>query len=116
MSASNSGWVNTGGTGGFSPSAKGIPTLPTGQRTVANCNGTHTVNVNAPGGFYPGWTASASTGFPPSPPGERHTDFSWHQPKPPTDCAPQQQQASSASVGLKATRRICQAQIVPTVQ
>ena len=117
MSSSNSGWVNTGGSGNFSPSSKGIPVLPTGQRTVANCNGTHTVNVNAPGGFYAGWSASAPT-FPQSPPGEQHTDLSWHQPKPPTDCAAQQ--VNPASAGLKATataiaRKICAVQADPVL-
>lgn len=86
MGASNSGWVKTGGSGNFNPGSKGIPTLPTGSRTVANCNGTHTVTVSAPGGLYPGWSASAPS-FPPSPPGEQHNQFSWHHPNPPTDCA-----------------------------
>jgi len=89
MSASNSGWVQTGGPGNFSPSAKGIPNLPTGNVTVNNCDGTHTVSLSGRGSLYPGWSASASTGFPPSPPGERHTDLSWHQPNPPQDCLQQ---------------------------
>jgi len=91
MSASNTGWVQTGGPGNFSPSSKGIPNLPTGNVTVNNCDGTHTVNLSGRGSVYPGWTASSSTGFPPSPPGHRHTDFSWHQPNPPQDCLKTQQ-------------------------
>jgi len=55
ISSTNSGYVNTGGPNNFSPSAEGINNLPTGNQTVANCAGTHTVNIVAPGGFYPGW-------------------------------------------------------------
>jgi len=88
MSSSNSGWVQTGGPGNFSPSAKGIPPLPTGNVSVNNCDGSHTVNLTGHGSLYPGF--SASTGFPVSPPGERHTDLSWHQPNPPQDCLQQQ--------------------------
>jgi len=110
MTASNSGWVQTGGTGNFNPGSKGIPVLPTGSRTVANCNGTHTVTVSAPGGFYPGWSASAPT-FPPAPPGEKHDQFSWHHPNPPTDCASTKtaQQVNGAHTKAISIVRYCQA-------
>ncbi|MBV8202227.1 MAG: hypothetical protein JOZ15_16525 [Acidobacteria bacterium] len=59
ISSTNSGYVQTGGPNNFSPSAEGINVLPTGNQTVANCDGTHSVNISAPGGFYPGWTFSS---------------------------------------------------------
>jgi hypothetical protein len=64
ISSSNSGYANTGGPNNFSPSAEGINSLPTGNQTVANCAGTHTVNILAPGGFYPGWTFSSGGSSP----------------------------------------------------
>jgi hypothetical protein len=66
ISSSGSGYANTGGPNNFSPSAEGINSLPTGNQTVANCSGTHTVNILAPGGFYPGWTFSTGSGNIPS--------------------------------------------------
>jgi hypothetical protein len=90
LSSSNTGWVQTGGPGNFSPSAKGIPGLPTGNVTVNNCDGTHTVGFSSNGhsGFYPGWTASSSSGFPSSGANEiKSAGNSWHKPNPPTDCA-----------------------------
>jgi hypothetical protein len=59
ISSSGTAYAQTGGPNNFSPSAEGINTLPTGNQTVANCNGTHTVNLSAPGGFYPGWALSS---------------------------------------------------------
>jgi hypothetical protein len=59
ISSTGSGYANTGGPNNFSPSAEGINSLPTGNQTVANCSGTHTVNILAPGGFYPGWSFSS---------------------------------------------------------
>jgi hypothetical protein len=64
ISSTGSGYVNTGGPNMFSPSAEGINSLPTGNQTVANCSGTHTVNILAPGGFYPGWTFSTGGNSP----------------------------------------------------
>jgi hypothetical protein len=64
ISSSNSGYVHTGGPNSFNPGTEGINTLPTGNQTVANCDGTHTINVTAPGGFYPGWTFSSSGNLP----------------------------------------------------
>jgi len=64
ISSTNSGYVNTGGPNNFSPSAEGINSLPTGNQTVANCSGTHTVNILAPGGFYPGWSFSTGGSSP----------------------------------------------------
>lgn len=104
MSSSNSGWVQTGGPGNFNPANAGVPNLPTGNVTVNNCDGTHTVNLSGRGSLYPGF--SASTGFPPSPPGERHTDLSWHQPKPPQDCL-QQAQPGGARMSPALAVRIC---------
>jgi len=60
VSSTATNWVHTGGTNNFDPNAQGINSLPTGNQTVNNCDGTHTVNIVAPGGFYPGWTLSAS--------------------------------------------------------
>jgi len=60
ISSSGTGYANTGGPNNFNPSTEGINSLPTGNQTVANCSGTHTVNILAPGGFYPGWTFSSS--------------------------------------------------------
>jgi hypothetical protein len=44
ITSSGTGYAQTGGPNNFSPSAEGI--------------NTHTVNITAPGGFYPGWTLS----------------------------------------------------------
>jgi len=105
MSASNAGWVQTGGPGGFNPSTYGIDALPNGNDTVANCGGTHTVGLVPANGFYPGWTASGGTGgssvvtprattfasvsggFKPSPVPHNHQSVSaWHHVTPPQDC------------------------------
>ncbi len=59
ITSSGTGYAQTGGTNMFNPSTEGINVLPTGNQTVANCTGTHTVNISAPGGFYPGWTFSS---------------------------------------------------------
>ena len=59
ISSSSTGYAQTGGPNSFNPSAEGINSLPTGSQTVANCGGTHSVTINAPGGFYPGWTLSS---------------------------------------------------------
>jgi hypothetical protein len=59
ISSSATGYAQTGGPNSFNPSAEGINALPTGSQTVANCNGTHSVTIVAPGGFYPGWTLSS---------------------------------------------------------
>jgi hypothetical protein len=59
ITSTGTGYAQTGGPNNFSPSAEGINTLPTGNQTVANCNGTHTINISAPGGFYPGWTLTS---------------------------------------------------------
>jgi hypothetical protein len=59
VTSSATGYAQTGGPNNFSPSGEGINSLPTGNQTVNNCNGTHTVDILAPGGFYPGWTLSS---------------------------------------------------------
>ncbi len=64
ITSNGTGYAQTGGPNNFSPSAEGINSLPTGNQTVANCDGTHTVNISAPGGFYPGWTFSANGASP----------------------------------------------------
>jgi hypothetical protein len=56
VTSTGTGYAQTGGTNSFNPSAEGINSLPTGSQTVANCGGTHTITINAPGGFYPGWS------------------------------------------------------------
>jgi hypothetical protein len=66
ITSTGTGYAQTGGPHNFSPSAEGINTLPTGNQTVANCDGTHTVNISAPGGFYPGWTYSTGSGNTPA--------------------------------------------------
>ncbi len=106
MTASNAGWVQTGGPGNFNPSTYGIDQIPSGNDTVANCGGTHTVSLNPANGFYPGWTASGGSGgssivvprtttfsavgggggFKPSPVGHNHSTFAWHHVTPPQDC------------------------------
>jgi hypothetical protein len=58
ISSTSTAYAQTGGPNNFSPSAEGINALPTGSQTVANCSGTHTINLTAPGGFYPGWALS----------------------------------------------------------
>jgi hypothetical protein len=71
IASSGTGYAQTGGPHQFDPAAEGINSLPTGNQTVANCDGTHTVNISAPGGFYPGWTFVAGSG--PAPGGFRVT-------------------------------------------
>lgn len=69
VASSATGYAQTGGPNGFDPGSQGINTLPTGSQSVANCGGTHSVTINAPNGFYPGWTftpgssAAAGPGF-----------------------------------------------------
>jgi hypothetical protein len=106
MTASNAGWVQTGGPGNFTPSSYGIDQLPNGNDTVANCGGTHTVALVPANGFYPGWTASGGSGgssvvprattfasvgggggFKPSPVPHSHaSSAAWHHVTPPQDC------------------------------
>jgi len=66
VTSSATGYAQTGGTNNFNPSNEGINSLPTGNQTVANCGGTHTVNINAPGGFYPGWSLTQTGGAQPN--------------------------------------------------
>jgi hypothetical protein len=114
MSVSGAGYAQTGGPGNFNPNNEGIPIMPTGNVTVANCGGTHTVSLNGASGFYPGWTETsggsyaarplhrraksqpvnmimAATGgtFNPSPI-NHGVAGSNHQVKPPQDCLPTQ--------------------------
>jgi hypothetical protein len=65
ITSSGTGYAQTGGPHNFDPGAEGINSLPTGNQTVANCDGTHTVSISAPGGFYPGWTYSTGNGATP---------------------------------------------------
>ncbi len=78
LSSTGTGWTRTGGSGGFSPSAKGVTPINSGiavggYTTVGNSN------------FYPGFAASASTGFPPAP-GTHTAPNHSHVTLPPTDC------------------------------
>jgi hypothetical protein len=104
MTASNAGWVQTGGPGNFNPATYGIDPIPSGSDTVANCGGTHSVSLVPENGFYPGWTASSgsggssvtplpttfaavSGGFTPSPVPHNHaSSAAWPHVNPPQDC------------------------------
>lgn len=68
MTVSGADYAQTGGPNNFSPSAEGITPMPTGNVTVANCNGTRSVSLNGTAGFYPGWTLSTGGGGFASPP------------------------------------------------
>lgn len=68
IASTSTGYALSGGPNNFSPSAEGINSLPTGNQTVNNCNGTHTVNLVSPGTFYPGWTLSTGGGGSAAPP------------------------------------------------
>lgn len=88
MSSSNSGWVNTGGPGGFDPVAKGVTPIRVGVAVDADGDGLKddytTQGKGAGNTFHAGF--SASSGFPAVAVGERHEDLAWHQPLPPLDC------------------------------
>lgn len=111
ITSSGTGYAQTGGPNNFNPGSEGINSLPTGNQTVANCAGTHTVNIVAPGGFYPGWALSsggqgkatdpfrvvgvvdaarqqpdAAVTFKPVPLNDQHAG-AIHGTKPPLDCA-----------------------------
>ncbi len=129
MSATNAGWVQTGGPSNFSPSAEGITPLPNGNDTVANCGGTHTLALVPANGFYPGWSAGsggqagtraasagghgplatpfASTGgtISPSPVPHSHSAFANHVVKPPQDCL-QNQRIGTGGAGATPQRSV----------
>jgi hypothetical protein len=106
LTASNAGWVQTGGPGGFDPGVAGVTPMPTGSFTVANCDSTHSVTLAGSSGFYPGFTASSGGGtggssvvdpvrmssasggggsFPPSPINHSQQTAN-HAVRPPQDC------------------------------
>lgn len=89
MASSNSGWVNTGGPGGFDPAQKGATPIRPGIAVDADGDGLKDDYTTAGKGtgntFHAGF--SPSSGFPAVPIGERHEDLAWHQPFPPLDCA-----------------------------
>jgi hypothetical protein len=79
LSSTGTGWTRTGGSGNFSPSSKGVTPIQSGiavngYTTIGNSN------------FYAGFSASASTGFPPAP-GTHTAPNHSHVTLPPTDCA-----------------------------
>lgn len=80
LSSTGTGWTRTGGSGSFSPSSKGVTTIGSG----ISVGGYSTVGTS---NFYPGFAASASTGFPPAP-GTHTAPNHSHVTLPPTDCAP----------------------------
>jgi len=138
MSASNAGWVQTGGPSNFSPSAEGITPLPNGNDTVANCGGTHTLALVPAGGFYPGWSAgsggqagtraassrghasqatpfsASGGGISPSPVPHAHSTYANHVVKPPQDCL-QVQRFSPNGAGARpqALARYCYSSVTP---
>lgn len=89
MSSSNSGWVNTGGPGGFDPVQAGVTSINPGIAVDADGDGLkddYTTQGKGTGStFHAGF--SASSGFPAVAIGERHEDLAWHQPFPSRDCA-----------------------------
>jgi hypothetical protein len=89
MSSSNTGWVNTGGSGGFNPAAKGVTPIRAGIWVDGDCDGVkddyQTIGKGTGKKLYGGFTASAPS-FPVVGVGEQHEDLSWHQPLPPLDC------------------------------
>ncbi|MBV8199925.1 MAG: hypothetical protein JOZ15_04805 [Acidobacteria bacterium] len=137
MTASNAGWVQTGGPSNFSPSAEGITPLPNGNDTVANCGGTHTLSLVPAGGFYPGWSAgsggsgtrvaagsgrgplatpfsASGGGISPSPVPHAHSSFANHVVKPPQDCRQAQRfSANGRSAAPQLVARYCLASVTP---
>lgn len=89
IAASNTGWVNTGGAGGFNPAAKGVTPIRSGIAVDADCDGVKddytTIGKGSGKKFYAGF--AATTGFPAVSVGERHEDLSWHQAVVVLDCA-----------------------------
>lgn len=90
MTSDNTGWVNTGGSGGFNPADKGVPPLRAGIWVDGDCDGVkddyQTIGKGTGKKLYGGFAANAPS-FPVVGVGERHEDLSWHQPLPPLDCA-----------------------------
>lgn len=121
MSSSNSGWVNTGGPGGFDPVAKGVTPIRSGVVVDADGDGLkddYTTQGKGTGNtFHAGFSASA--GFQAVAIGERHEDLAWHQPLPPLDCAdkvalPRDRQRDDTSVVANPTpRALCPAKTLP---
>jgi hypothetical protein len=89
MASSNSGWVNTGGSGNFNPATAGETPIRSGIDVDGDCDGVkdnyRTVGKGTGKTFHAGFSAQAPT-FPPVSVGERHEDLSWHQPLPALDC------------------------------
>ena len=94
MASSNTGWVRSGGSGGFDPAAHGVTPIASG----ITVQGYTTIgrSTSGAGGFYPGFTASASTGFPPSPVNEQDI-ANHHHAQPPQDCLSRTQSGASFS-------------------
>jgi hypothetical protein len=113
LSSSNNSYANTGGPCNFNPGSLGIPNLPTGNVTVNNCNGTHTVSLTGHAGFYPGVAANHSNcTFSVSSSNEvKSAGNSWHKPNPPQDCLPAGQAASGARLKPGLAARICAATV-----
>jgi hypothetical protein len=106
MSSSNTGWVNTGGSGGFDPTAKGVTPIRAGIWVDGDCDGVkddyQTIGKGTGKKFYGGIAPNAPS-FPAVGVGERHEDLSWHQPLPPLDCAKSAATAQPASSVKSAT-------------
>ena len=99
IAASNTGWVNTGGAGGFDPTAKGVTPIRSGIAVDADCDGVKddytTIGKGSGKKFYAGF--AATTGFPAVSVGERHEDLSWHQAVVVLDCASTSTDSAAAS-------------------
>lgn len=106
MSSDNTGWVNTGGSGNFDPTAKGVTPIRAGIWVDGDCDGVkddyQTIGKGSGKKFYGGFAANAPS-FPAVGVGERHEDLSWHQPLPPLDCAKSATPAQPASSVKSAT-------------
>jgi len=81
LASSGTGWVQTGGPGGFNPDSHGVTPI----RSGVTVQGYTTIGRPASGAIYPGFTASASTGFPPSPVNEQDLT-NRHNARPVQDC------------------------------
>jgi hypothetical protein len=106
MSSTNSGWVNPGGSGNFSPSAKGITPI----RSGITVQGYTTIGRPASGAAYPGYSASAATGFPPSPVNEQQLSNK-HVGSSAEDCKTTTTTGASAKRLSKLAVRLCTAQV-----
>lgn len=87
LASENSGWVRSGGPGGFSPLEKGLTPIRRGIIIDTDCDGagdTETIG-NVGTNFHAGFAAEPD--FPVVGVGERHETLGWHVARPVLDCA-----------------------------